>query len=91
MKDKNYYIQKYENRMVEIYNEYKNENIKDIDTFCIIHFDLTANAEEIVGYYFIHYEENPLEAWLENTKYIVMNEQDKEVTKIFNELMEVVQ
>ena len=55
--DKNYYIQKYEDRMMEIYNMFTDEE------YCTRWFDETANAEEVVGYYFVHYEWNPLKAW----------------------------
>lgn len=80
--DKNYYIQKYEDRMDEIYRELKEQNVDDIDYACTMEFDSTANAEEIVGYYFVNCEWNPLKAWLENTENIEMTEQDKEVTNI---------
>ena len=87
MKNKGYYIQKYENRMMEIYEEFADEDIKDKDEFCTRWFDETANAEEVVGYYFIHYEWNPLGEWLENLKYVdEATEQDEEVTRILTEL-----
>ena len=79
--DKNYYIQKYEDRMMEIYNMFTD------DEYCTRWFDETANAEEVVGYYFVHYEWNPLGEWLENLKYVdEVTEQDKEVTRILMEL-----
>jgi hypothetical protein len=88
MKNRTYYVQKYEDRMDEIYRELKETNVKDIDYACTIEFDETANAEEVVGYYLINYEWNPLRGWLENTASIDLTEQDKEVTKILVELNE---
>jgi hypothetical protein len=78
---KNYYIQKYEDRMMEIYNMFTDEE------YCIRWFDETANAEEVVGYYFVYYEWNPLGEWLNNLQYVdEVTEQDKEVTRILTEL-----
>lgn len=86
--NKDYYIQKYENRMMEIYEEFKNDNgIKNLNEYCAEWFDETANAEEVVGYYFVYYKENPLNEWLNNLKYAYeVTEQDNEVTKILMEL-----
>lgn len=84
--DKNYYIQKYEDRMDEIYRELREEGVDDIDYACTMEFDSTANAEEVVGYYLINYEWNPLKSWLENIEGIDLTEQDKEVTKMLTEL-----
>ena len=89
MKNKEYYIQKYEDRMMEIYNEFRDDNIKNMDEFCTRHFDETANAEEVVGYYYTHYGWNPLKHWMENTEHIEMTEQDKEVTEILGKLESV--
>ena len=86
MKNKEYYIQKYEDRMDEIYRGLKEEGVEDIDYACTMEFDQTANAEEVVGYYFVNCEWNPLKAWLENTEHIEMTEQDKKVTEIFESL-----
>ena len=86
MKNREYYIKKYEDRMNEIYRELKAEGVEDIDYACTMLFDETANAEEVVGYYLINYEWNPLQSWLENTEHIKMTEQDKEVTKILESL-----
>lgn len=51
-----------------------------------VEFDLAANAEEIVGYYLVYYEENPLECWLKNIDGINLTEKDNEVTRILKEL-----
>lgn len=90
MRDRQYYILKYEDRMDEIYREAKGEGIKDnnIEEYCTMEFDQTANAEEVVGYYLINYEWNPLKGWLENIEGIDLTEQDKEVTKILKDLEE---
>ena len=87
MKDKRYYILKYEDRMMEIYEEFADDDFNDKDEFCTRWFDETANAEEVVGYYFVFHEWNPLGEWLENLKYVKdVTEQDKEVTAILREL-----
>lgn len=86
MKDRNYYVQKYEDRMDELYRELKAEGVEDIDYACTMEFDQTANAEEVVGYYLINYEWNPLKGWLENTENIELTQQDEEVTRILKEL-----
>ena len=83
--DREYYIQKYESRMDEIYRELVG-TVDDIDYACTMEFDSTANAEEVVGYYLINYEWNPLKGWLENIEGINLTEQDKEVTRILTEL-----
>jgi hypothetical protein len=83
--DRRYYINKYEDRMDEIYRELVG-TVDDIDYACTMLFDETANAEEVVGYYLINYEWNPLKNWLENTKNLDLTEQDKEVTRILTEL-----
>lgn len=90
IKTKEYYIQKYEERMDEIYKELKYEyNIpaNEIDEQCTYEFDQTANAEEIVGYYYVNYEGGPLKGWLENLQFAEnITPQDEEVTKILEEL-----
>lgn len=88
MKSREYYVQKYEDRMDEIYRELEGIVNYDINYACTMEFDETANAEEVVGYYLINYEWNPLQGWLENTERIDMTEQDKEVTRILTELNE---
>lgn len=76
--DKEYYIQKYEGRMIEIYEEFADHDIADKDEFCTKWFDETANTDEVVGYYFVFYEWNPLGEWLEKLKYVdEVTEQDK--------------
>ena len=90
IKSKEYYVQKYEERMDEIYRELKYEhNVpnNEIDEAYTIKFDDTCLTEEVVGYYIVNYEWGPLKGWLENLQ-IVKNptEQDKEVTKILTEL-----
>ena len=84
--DKYYYIQKYENRMEEIFRNLTEQNVDDIDYACTIEFDQTANAEEVVGYYLTDGETSALKRWLENIEGIDLTEQDKEVTRILTEL-----
>lgn len=89
-KSKEYYIQKYEERMDEIYKELKyKHNIPEnkIDEQCTYEFDQTANAEEIVGYYIVNYEWDPLKGWLENLQFVKnITPQDEEVTEILTNL-----
>lgn len=86
MKNRAYYILKYEDRMDEIYRELKDTDVEDIDYACTMEFDETANAEEVVGYYLVNYEWSPLEGWLGNIEGIDLTEQDKEVTRLLEEL-----
>ena len=86
MKNREYYVLKYEDRMDEIYRELRDTDVEDIGYACTMEFDQTANAEEVVGYYLINYEWNPLEAWLDNIEGIDLTEQDNEVTRILEEL-----
>lgn len=86
MKNRSYYELKYENRMDEIYREMLEEDLKDIDYACTIEFDETANAEEVVGYYLVNEGTNAFKQWMENIEGIDLTEQDKEVTKILEEL-----
>ena len=85
-KDIQYYKSKYKNRLDEIYCELADLNVKDIDYTCTMEFDETANAEEVVGYYLTHYDKHAFETWMENIKYIELTGQDKEITRIFEEL-----
>lgn len=85
MKSREYYQQKYESRMDEIYRELQGA-VDDIDYACTIEFDTTANAEEIVGYYLSDGFTTALKRWQENTEHIEMTEQDREVTRILTEL-----
>lgn len=86
MKNRSYYELKYENRMDEIYREMLEEDLEDIDYACTIEFDKTANAEEVVGYYLVNEGINAFKQWMENIKRIDLTEQDKEVTRLLNEL-----
>lgn len=81
-----YYISKYEDRWLECYNHAVDNDSDDPSYDATIEFDETANAEEVVGYYLVHHEQNPLGDWNDNTDGIEMDEQDKEVTRILNEL-----
>lgn len=86
MENREYYIQKYKSRMNEIYRELEGAVDYDIDYACTMEFESTASVEEVVGYYLINYEWNPLKDWLENIEGIDLTEQDKEVTRILTEL-----
>lgn len=86
MKEKRYYVEKYNKRRNECFNEASENGSKDHGYDATILFDETANAEEVVGYYLIHHKENPLRDWLDDTKGIKLNKQDKEVTNILEKL-----
>lgn len=86
MKNRSYYESIYENRMDEIYREMSEEYLEDIDYACTMEFDETANAEEVVGYYLVNEGTNAFKQWMENIEGIDMTEQDKEVTRLLEEL-----
>ena len=86
MKNRSYYESIYENRMDEIYREMLEEDVEDIGYACTIEFDETANAEEVVGYYLVNEGTNALKQWMENIEGIELTEQDKEVTRLLEEL-----
>lgn len=86
MKNRSFYESIYENRMDEIYREMPEEYLEDIDYACTMEFDETANAEEVVGYYLVNEGTNAFKQWMENIEGIDMTEQDKEVTRLLEEL-----
>lgn len=91
MKTKQYYIARYNEGWKKCFDEVSSEGSKDPRYDASILLDETANTEEVVGYYLVYHEENPLKDWLNNLhiKGIdLMSEQDKEVTKILKELEE---
>ena len=81
-KTKEYYKEKYNKKWEECYLEAVKSGSNDPGYDASIAFDEIANAEEVVGYYLVNYTENPLDNWLDNTKGIELNEQDKEVKSI---------
>lgn len=89
MKTKQYYIARYNEGWKKCFDEVSNDGSKDPRYDASILLDETANTEEVVGYYLVYHEKNPLKDWLNNL-YIkgidLMSEQDKEVTKILKEL-----
>ena len=85
-KTKEYYKEKYNKKWEECYLEEVKSGSDDPGYDASIAFDEIANAEEVVGYYLVNYTENPLDNWLDNTKGIKLNEQDKEVTSILEKL-----
>ena len=86
MKEKRYYVEKYNKRWNECFNEASKNGSKDPGYDATILFDETANAEEVVGYYLVHHKENPLRDWLANIERINLSEQDKEVTNILENI-----
>lgn len=86
MKNKSYYESIYENRMKEIYEKVLEEYLEDINYDCTMEFDKTCNAEEVVGYYLVNEGVNALRQWMDNIEDIDLTEQDKEVTRILEEL-----
>lgn len=79
-----YYISKYNDRWNACYKECMEYGSIDASYDATIMFDETANAEEVVGYYCVFYEKDPLKGWLTNTEGIELSEQDKKVTEILN-------
>lgn len=79
------YADLYDKRMEELVNKWENTPGYD-GTQATYEFDETANTEEIVGYYVFNEGENALKTWKINTENIQMNEQDKNVTSILEEL-----
>jgi hypothetical protein len=43
---------------------------------------ITANTEEIVGYYLANYEDQALEVWLDNINGLELTDQEKAVTTL---------
>ena len=86
MKLKEYYVEKYNRKWKECFDEASKNESKDPGYDATILFDETANVEEIVGYYLVNHAENPLRNWLENIEGINLSEQDKEVTNILEKL-----
>ena len=43
---------------------------------------ITANTEEIVGYYLANYEDQALNVWVDNINGLELTKQDKEVTTL---------
>lgn len=86
MKSKEYYVEKYNRKWKECFDETSKNGSKDSGYDATILFDETANAEEVVGYYLVYHKENPLQDWLENTEGINLSEQDKEVTRVLKEM-----
>ena len=79
------YADIYINTMNELVDKWKDDPNYD-GTQATYEFDEIANAPEIVGYYVYNEKENALKQWLTNTEGIEMTEQDKEVTRILEEL-----
>ena len=91
MKTKQYYIARYNEGWKKCFDEVSNDGSKAPRYDASMLLDETANTEEVVGYYLVYHEENPLKDWLNNLhiKGIdLISEQDKEVTKILKELEE---
>lgn len=91
MKDKEYYISKFNNKWKNCLKEAEEDIEKDssckfandvISYAATEIFEETANAEEIVGYYIVYHKDSALRDWLDNTKGINFSEQDKEVDRI---------
>lgn len=82
MKSKEHYIEKYNKRWNECFDEVSKSGSNDPGYDATMIFDETANAEEVVGYYLVYHAENPLRDWLINIEGIDLSEQDKEVTNI---------
>lgn len=52
------------------------------------HFEYSANASEIVGYYLVVYGPEAHDAWISNTKEKTKSDLDKEVDNLFYQIKE---
>ena len=86
VRDKQYYIDKYNELYDECLIETGAEDSNDVTSGADQLFGEYANAEAIAGYYLTFYESDALNQWMINTKDINLTEQDKDVTSILEDL-----
>lgn len=87
MKDKDYYIRKYNELYKQCWDdilvEYSVEaETTDMGSIVDEHINDIADEDEIVGYYLKIYKERALEQWLENSKDYILNKTEQKVTRI---------
>ena len=88
------YIKRYEDKLDKCISEAKESMKKlydDLDDKCIQeaveHFEETANAEEVVGYYLSHYGDDAYKAWEDNTSNIELNDEHKSIGEILSSIV----
>lgn len=92
MKDKDYYIKKYNELYKRCWDdiliEYGIEaETVDIEFIVDEHINEVAETDEIVGYYIKIYKDKALEQWLENTKNETLNRNEQKVTRILERII----
>lgn len=91
MKDKDYYIRKYNELYKQCWDdilvEYSVEaETTDMGSIVDEHINDIADEDEIVGYYIKIYKDSALEQWLENNKHYIWNKTEQKVTRILERL-----
>lgn len=89
MKDCNYYKKVYQefwSKCMDMAEKEVLENGGDLLDCATEIFEELANAEQVVGYYICFYNEYALKTWLMNIVGFDLTEQDKEVTRLLEEL-----
>lgn len=85
MKNKTYYIQKYNDLVSEATRDAENNGYDVTETIC--EYEADANADEVVGYYLTFYKADALSKWKENISFKTQKtEQDEVVTEILKQL-----
>lgn len=85
MKTKQYYTDAYVQRMDKLIDKLKDLPGYD-GTQATEEFEATGSADEVVGYYIFNYADDALKVWKFNTENVELSDQDKEVTKILEQL-----
>lgn len=85
MKTKQYYTDAYVQKMDKLIDKLKDLPGHD-GTQATEEFEATCTVDEIVGYYLFYYADDALKVWKINTDGIELNEKDKEVTRILEQL-----
>ena len=92
---KSYFVALYDEKWKRFREQAVKDGSIDPDQTANSLFDDSGNADEIVGYYIEHYGDDALDTWMQNLKFYqesekdgreAYEEQDKEVTRILNNL-----
>lgn len=87
-KDKQYYVEQYNQLWDECLKEAGEECSDDVTALATEVFEEKCGVDEVVGYYIVLHEDSALKDWKDNITGIELSEQDKEVDKILRELYE---
>ena len=87
-KDKQYYVEQYNQLWDECLKEAGEECSDDVTALATEIFEEKCGVDEVVGYYIVLHEDSALKDWKDNIAGIELSEQDKEVDKILGELYE---